>query len=63
MKINENPPRLVQRRCGGWIALAPLGASLRIGASGKTETQAREHYVASLSACRRTLTLGATGRP
>jgi hypothetical protein len=51
-------PRIVQRRCGGWLALAPEGASLKIGVSADTEEAARDKYKTAVTEWRRTLALG-----
>lgn len=50
-------PRLVERRCGGWLALAPRGASLRIGVWADSEDQAREKYRTALAGWQESLAL------
>ena len=44
MSIEAESPRLVQRHCGGWLALAPEGATLKIGVSADSPAAAREKY-------------------
>lgn len=34
-------PRLLERRCGGWLAASEAGAPLRIGVTAETEDLAR----------------------
>ncbi len=37
-------PNLVRRACGGWLALAPTGAIVRIGVTASTEGEARDQF-------------------
>lgn len=48
MPTEAESPRLVQRHCGGWLALAPEGAALRIGVSAESPDAAREKYRATV---------------
>lgn len=48
-------PVMTARACGGWLATSPPSCSLRIGATGESETEARHAFKASLSQCLRTL--------
>jgi hypothetical protein len=57
MIIDTESPRLVRRHCGGWLALAPRGASLRIGVWADSEDAARQKYGTELAAWRATLAL------
>jgi hypothetical protein len=41
-------PDVVQRRCGGWLAVAPKGLSIRLGVTAETEARAREKFSESL---------------
>jgi len=41
-------PRIVHRECGGWLALSPLGAALRIGVTAPSEGEAIEGYRAAV---------------
>ncbi|NIJ39335.1 hypothetical protein FHR22_004082 [Sphingopyxis panaciterrae] len=43
-------PRLVARRCGGWLALSGHENPIKIGVCGKTETAALENFRKSISA-------------
>lgn len=56
---NSLMPRLVQRHCGGWLALAPRGVSLRIGVWADSEDAAREKYRTAVKEWQATLALGA----
>ena len=51
-------PRLVQRQCGGWLALAPRGASLRIGVWADSEDAARDKYRTTVEGWQATLAMG-----
>lgn len=37
-------PRVLRRECGGWLAVSPPGAEIRIGAIGITAESARERF-------------------
>ena len=37
-------PDLVRRACGGWLALSPKGASLKIGVQAETAEEATEKF-------------------
>ena len=58
MSENSESPRLVQRHCGGWLALAPESASLKIGVWADDEDTARVKYRTAVSAWHKTLALG-----
>jgi hypothetical protein len=58
MQNSIEMPRLVPRQCGGWLALAPRGASLRIGVWADSEGAAREKYQTAVREWRATLALG-----
>lgn len=57
MQIASEMPRLVQRQCGGWLALAPRGVSLRIGVWADSEEAAREKYRTAVEGWQATLAL------
>jgi hypothetical protein len=40
----EIRPDLMRRTCGGWLAVAPSSAKIRIGATGTTEAEAIETF-------------------
>jgi hypothetical protein len=46
--LRHMEPELIARECGGWLALAPKGAAIRIGVTGATEIEAREKFSLSL---------------
>jgi hypothetical protein len=56
-------PRLVPRQCGGWLALAPPGASLRIGVWADSEEAALDKYQTAVREWRATLALGGVSPP
>lgn len=44
----EVRPRLIRRRVGGWLAVAPEGCAIRLGVTAETEEGAREKFSRSL---------------
>lgn len=42
-------PKLVQRKCGGWLAVSPCGVPFQIGVTGETEIEAKERFGCALS--------------
>ena len=55
-KIN---PQLIQRTCGGWLAVSPNNSELQLGVTGETESETREAFARTLN---RWLEILATGR-
>ena len=55
MQIEGESPRIVHRQCGGWLALAPESASLKIGVSADSEEAAREKYRTAVGEWKSTL--------
>lgn len=51
-------PLLVKRHCGGWMARAPAGESLRIAVMADTPEEARDLYFATIAEWRKTLASG-----
>jgi len=45
---SDAAPRLIQRECGGWLAVSQAGAQLRIGVTAQTEQDARTHFFKAL---------------
>lgn len=43
----EIRPRLTERACGGWLAVAPAEAAVHLGVTGQTENEARENFLRS----------------
>ena len=41
-------PVLMERHCGGWLAITPRGWPLAIGVTGDTEEEARRAFDAAL---------------
>jgi hypothetical protein len=41
-------PELIPRECGGWIAIAPRGAAIRIAVTALSEPEAREKFANSM---------------
>ena len=50
MAIPTNDPRLIVRRCGGWLALSGKENPIKIGVCGETQTAALEKFRRSISA-------------
>ena len=48
MKVACEEPRLIERMCGGWLAVSPRGSSLKIGVMGDTEDAARGAFAAAI---------------
>jgi predicted RNase H-like HicB family nuclease len=48
MIIREIRPRLIERECGGWLAVSPPEAALQIGVTGKSEAEAVRAYTQAL---------------
>ena len=46
--LRHMEPELVSRECGGWIAIAPKGAAIRIAVTAISETEARKEFAQSL---------------
>lgn len=42
-------PETIKRRCGGWLAVSPVGQPLRIGVTAETEEEAVEEFCRSFS--------------
>jgi hypothetical protein len=45
---NSQTPVLIERDCGGWLALAPAASPVRIAVTAADEAPARESLRASL---------------
>jgi hypothetical protein len=59
-------PTLIQRECGGWLALSPRSEDLRVGVLAPTEAGAREAFEVELGEWRRLLesaTVNGNGQP
>jgi len=63
MQTQAESPRLVHRHCGGWLALAPEGASLKIGVSADSEDAARDKYRTAVEEWKATLAIGGVRAP
>lgn len=37
-------PRMIERRCGGWLAVSPRSCSLKIGVTADSEEEARSEF-------------------
>lgn len=53
MKSNKNlllqiQPDLIERECGGWLAVSPVNASIRIGVTGSTKDDAASRFALSI---------------
>lgn len=59
--MNEtSQPQLIERACGGWLALAPREAPVRIGVTADDEGAAREALTAALKEWDRLLGVAAS---
>jgi hypothetical protein len=45
-------PVMIERACGGWLAVAPDTAVLRIGTTGATKEEAANRFADALRQCR-----------
>jgi hypothetical protein len=48
-------PRLVERRCGGWLAISPKNEPLKIGVTAETEEGAARLFSSTFRAWRESL--------
>lgn len=44
MNAEEISPKIIQRRCGGWLSVSGEGDLLQIGITAPTETEAWERF-------------------
>lgn len=45
MHVSERiEPQVIERTCGGWLAISPRWCPVRIGAAGSTEEEARQKF-------------------
>ena len=42
--VEQTVPTLVERSCGGWLAVSSPGATLKIGVTADTEEEARAAF-------------------
>lgn len=54
---NAETPTLTEREHGGWMAVSPDSAAIRIGVLGETEQAATENYSRAFAAWKRLLAL------
>lgn len=54
-------PQMIPRQCGGWLALSPPGARLRIGVTATTEEAARAGFRQALARWAESLRNESTG--
>jgi len=43
-RISEVRPKLIRRKCGGWLAVCPSKAGLSLGVTAITEQEARDEF-------------------
>ena len=55
--IATHPPTLMERERGGWLALSPDDAALRIAVLGATAQEAEDEYSVAVEAWKRLLAL------
>lgn len=58
---NTSKPQLIERACGGWLALAPHESPVHIGVTADNEGAAREALAAALKEWDRLLGAAAGG--
>lgn len=58
----EEKFRLIERKCGGWLAISHRWADIRIGVEADSEDAAREKYLAAVSEWRKMLAADAEKR-
>ena len=44
MTDDHIPPRVIARKCGGWLAVSGDGGSLRIGVTAPSEAEVKERF-------------------
>ena len=49
MKNIDVTPELINRTCGGWLAVTPSDAPLRLGVTAQTESEAREKFACAVN--------------
>ncbi len=54
-------PRLIERACGGWLAISPADAGLRIGVTAQTEQEARDKFMEMFVEWKRSIEVDSTG--
>lgn len=42
--IGDLAPDLVQRACGGWLAISPISSPIAVGVTAPTAQEAREKF-------------------
>ena len=57
------PPRIIERRCGGWIAVSGPGAEIRIGVTADSKEGALKKFEAAMLDWQRTLQAGQPTMP
>jgi hypothetical protein len=55
-------PRVVERACGGWLAVTLQGASPRVGVTASTEAEVREEFAREVARWREILASGEISR-
>jgi len=43
----SSSPRIVARKCGGWLAVSPPNSALRIGVTANTQDEAASKFTAA----------------
>jgi hypothetical protein len=41
-------PQLIERKCGGWLAITPRGCPLSIGVTADTDVEAKREFEAAI---------------
>ena len=49
MRQSQENVRLLQRKCGGWLAVSHRWNEIRIGVTAESEAEARDKFIAALA--------------
>ena len=49
MPIARTTPKIIERKCGGFLAVSTEGSRFKIGVEGKTEDEARQRFEESVT--------------
>ncbi len=48
LDLRNVEPKMIERKCGGWLAVTPRGCPLSIGVTADTSADARREFDAAL---------------
>ena len=58
MPVARTTPRIIQRKCGGFLAVSTEGSRFKIGVQGQTEEEARQRFEESVTMWERIVASG-----